>query len=1124
MASNVNELSWLISWSKELSTTSGLFFVPLNTQRSLDAFIRRTKVMEWLQNIVKIEILTLYEYASAAAEALTEAQLALVYSHFLYHSHAKKYITEGSISNLCHKMPVVDNFGHMIAKRNILLVPAERSKWFTLIGTNPWRSQNYIELSTDYKSSGTYARNYTPGGQLITFLRKYAQAVDVPYMHPPNASFPSVSYPLPMGNALLLLQWIRNIRSSNVQLPQNFFSCIRNGRWLKTSLGYKSPSVSFLSGAGWGSKLHVQFVFADVPIIDEEFYGNKMSTYKEELRVIGVQFEFVNAHVHIGNQPLTKENAILLLQWIRSLRSRGVQLPQNFLSSIRTGKWLKTSIGYNSPSRSFLSNTQSESLRQIISRLADVPIIDQEFYENKLSAYKEELRAIGVQFDSFTPDVDNFKICTDSFTPDVSILILKCIRYAKVSQDLVKELKELRWVKTDLGFRAPPGTFLIDNDSKCLLKIVDELPLLDLHFYGGEIRTYEGELRKVGLIVGFKEVSKAIVWRVKKLLRASYSMKEMVFSMLECYRELRNNHEKLPVDLVNCMRHERWLHTSLGFRSPEEAILFSSEWSHISLVSSLPFIDDYNDSQYGLGNDIYSYRDELMALGSKIELEQAAAFVLSGLRIPNDASAVTPEAVVSLLKCIRSWMKYGFSLPDNFMSAVNVKWVKTTAGYRHPNECLLFGSLCSSLVQRDDGPFIDEVFYGQEVLSYESELQTLGVVNARSGCALMAQHLKLLSDTDTISRIYSYLEAFHWKPRTRNVNDNWIWIPDGSDKGQWGSCVLYDRNNIFGSELHVLVKWYDHKLLRYFNTVFGVKRHPTLGDYCKLWGVWQIKNSPLSFQDCSSFWEFISKQWSTEMGKYLAMLITKFPVRSGDHILLIDKQDVFIPDDLLLEDLFNRQAEQPLFVWYPSASSSLLSPAKLNDIYSSIGVQKISMAVSREESNGLQLDAVTIVHNGTVIKPGLLRIVLAFLADPILEIAAEKRHGMVACLTNILVYETSTPLTVSYQVGLSLSRSMVVKSARLFHWERENSRLIVRKHNGSGLMDNTAKIEYASYFAEEISKGLLFERKHLIPALVDLLRTGFLLDFEIQAVKVLLKLKNLRLFEEDQEFLLPYVI
>lgn len=245
MASNVNELSWLISWSKELSTTSGLFFVPLNTQRSLDAFIRRTKVMEWLQNIVKIEILTLYEYASAAAEALTEAQLALVYSHFLYHSHAKKYITEGSISNLCHKMPVVDNFGHMIAKRNILLVPAERSKWFTLIGTNPWRSQNYIELSTDYKSSGTYARNYTPGGQLITFLRKYAQAVDVPYMHPPNASFPSVSYPLPMGNALLLLQWIRNIRSSNVQLPQNFFSCIRNGRWLKTSLGYKSPSVSF---------------------------------------------------------------------------------------------------------------------------------------------------------------------------------------------------------------------------------------------------------------------------------------------------------------------------------------------------------------------------------------------------------------------------------------------------------------------------------------------------------------------------------------------------------------------------------------------------------------------------------------------------------------------------------------------------------------------------------------------------------------------------------------------------------------------------------------------------------------------------------------------------------------
>ena len=179
-----------------------------------------------------------------------------------------------------------------------------------------------------------------------------------------------------MENALLLLQWIRNLKLKIVHLPQNFLNCIRNGKWLKTSLGYESPLRTFLSSAVWGSKLQVQFIFADVPIIDEEFYGNRINTYKEELMVIGVQFEFANASIHIGSQPLCTEDAILLLQWIRHLRSRGIQLPKNFLGNIKNGKWLKTSIGYNVPSQSFLLSSEWTNLRQIISELADVPLID----------------------------------------------------------------------------------------------------------------------------------------------------------------------------------------------------------------------------------------------------------------------------------------------------------------------------------------------------------------------------------------------------------------------------------------------------------------------------------------------------------------------------------------------------------------------------------------------------------------------------------------------------------------------------------------------------------------------------------------------------------------------------
>uniref|UniRef100_A0A0E0MMB3 Uncharacterized protein n=1 Tax=Oryza punctata TaxID=4537 RepID=A0A0E0MMB3_ORYPU len=1234
IASNVNDLPWLIGWSKELSTTSSMFFLPLNTQKCLNTFCRRTQIIEWLQKIAKLEIRNLYEYAFAAAKTIYKASSAVAYCHFLYHSHAKKYITEGSIINLCHAMPLVDKFGSVIKQKNALLVPAEGSNWFTLIGTNPWRSKNYIDLSADYKSSGTYAGNYTPEGQLVTFLRTYAQAVDVPFMHPPNASFPTVSSPLARENALLLLQWIKNIRSSNVSLPQNFLSCIRNGKWLKTSVGYKSPSESFLSSVGWGSKLQIQFIFSGVPIVDEEFYGSKLCGYVEELKAIGVQFEFANANLHIADQPLIMENVILLLQWIRDLRSIGVQLPHNIRNYIRNGSWLKTSIGYSPPSRSFLLPAHSGNLGQIISVFSDVAIIDQEFYENKISAYKDELRGIGVQFEfadasvhivnylmskssngalsrvnmfamlqfirnltennltsvnfigkikkgcrfktylgnrlpvnsilfnsewenasvisslpfidtlfygedilEYKPElellgvhvafkqnyqllVDNFRLLRDEITPDVTILMLKCLQYAETPKHFVKKLKELKWLKTCLGFRAPPGTFLVNDDWKCLLNIVDDVPLLDLNFYGDEIRVYAGELRKVSVIVGFIEASKAIACRVTKMLCSSSFTVERGVAMLECYRELSTRNGKLPVDLVNCMKHERWLHTSLGLRAPQEAILFGSEWEHVSEISSLPFVDDNYYSEYGQGKGISIYRDELVALGAKTELKHGAPFVISGLEIPHDASAITPEAVISLLKCIRSWKMLGSALPDNFMSSINMRWVKTTAGYRHPKNCLLFGPACSSL-HKDDGPFVDEVFYGQEILSYESELQTLGViVDARAGCALMAQCLKSCSNGDAISRIYSYLEALRWKPR--NASDNWIWVPEGSDNGQWVNpdrCVLYDRNSLFGSQLHVLVTWYDYKLLRFFKTVFGVKGHPTIGDYCRLWIMWQNSNSTPTPKGCAAFFEFVDKNWNTEIGKYLAGSITKVPVCSGDQILLLPKQDVFIPDDLLLEDLFRMQAEQPLFVWYPPASLSLLSPAKLNEIYSTIGVQKISKVVTRDESEDLKLDhSLTMVQKGTVIKPGLLRIILAFLADPSLDLPAEKRHEMISRLTNVVVYETAMPLTASYQVGLSSGRSLNVKSARIFRWEREESRIFMTKNYGLVSLANAERVQCAAYFAEEISKGLLFERTDRVPALAELITAGFLLDFDVPAVRFLLKFKNVRLLEEDEQF------
>ncbi|KAL6623207.1 hypothetical protein ACP70R_033086 [Stipagrostis hirtigluma subsp. patula] len=815
LAPNVNDLSWLICWNQDLSGASGLFFMPLSTQGSLNVLLGRRQVMDWLQNVVRSKVLTPYEYAILVAKALNTRRLVLVYCHFLHHSHEKKYITDGNITKLCCAMPVVDNNGYVINGRSSLLVPAKGSKWAALMVSNPWRAHNYIELSADYTCAGTFAGNCTSEDQLMSFLRTYAHAVDLPFMRPPNASFPNASSPLTMENALLLLQWIRNLRSSNFQLPQNFLSCIRNGKWLKTSNGYSAPSESFLTSAEWGKLLQTQSAFVALPMIDQEFYGNNLNAYKVELGAIGVMFEFADALVHIGNHfmsistasTLSQANLLSLLNFIRYLNEKHLT-PVHLIERIKNHCWLKTSLGYRSPVSSILFDSEWEAA----SAVSSLPFVHSTYYGGDIFGYKRELELLGVLTgfkQNYQLVIDNFKFPTNPITNTVTIFMVKCVRYAAYPQDFLKRLKEWKWLKTNAGFRSPAETFHVEDEWKCLLKIVDAVPLLDLDFYGDEIMLYLGELRKAGLVTSLEGISNGIACRIRQLLYASSFTMERRLALLACYRELSTKLCGLPGGLTNLMHCEKWLNTSLGFRAPKEAILFGPEWGPISQICSLPFVGD-NNSQKGMAKEIYSYRNELISLGATTGLEQGAAFVISGLNIPNDASSVTAEAVNSLLKCIRNWRRNGSALPNNFMVRIATKWVKTTAGYRQPNGCLLFDSSFSSFLHMKDGPFIDEAFYGQEVLvSFKNELETLGViVNARAGCALMAQHLTGLSNTDAISRIYSYLEAFHWRPYY--TNDNWIWIPKGINEGQWVNptgCVLYDNCSLFSSQLHVLVNW-----------------------------------------------------------------------------------------------------------------------------------------------------------------------------------------------------------------------------------------------------------------------------------------------------------------------------
>lgn len=109
-----------------------------------------------------MDVVTLFSYGSAVVKSLNDRRPFIVFAHFLYHSSKKGYISAGwSLDEQCRVMPVVDNYGNVTKTRKKILFPAKGSKWVGLMGKNPWRGENYIELGVDYKSSGCFAGNYT---------------------------------------------------------------------------------------------------------------------------------------------------------------------------------------------------------------------------------------------------------------------------------------------------------------------------------------------------------------------------------------------------------------------------------------------------------------------------------------------------------------------------------------------------------------------------------------------------------------------------------------------------------------------------------------------------------------------------------------------------------------------------------------------------------------------------------------------------------------------------------------------------------------------------------------------------------------------------------------------------
>ncbi|KAM0848428.1 hypothetical protein ACQ4PT_054385 [Festuca glaucescens] len=1120
LVSEKKYISWLISWNQEF-LSSGRFFLPPSTQTALEDFPRKSTVIQWLHSHAKVESTSVYSYGLTVASSLnTDRRPVIALAHFLYHSSQKGHLESYNLAELCRVMPVIDSYGNLVKTRSSILVPAKGSKWIELIGTNPWTNENYVELHADYKSAGCFAGNYTSEGQLLSFIKAQLHASDVPFIHPPNASFPTVLSPLTVGNAILLLQWIQNLKSRRVTLPARFLACVQQGSWLMTSVGYKPPNESFLSSSEWSNLLQDGSSFVDIPMIDQQFYQNKLHEYKEELKAIGVRSEFREASAYIGsrlmsmaaNNMLTRENVYALLRLIRFLQQK-VLSPSELINHVKDARWMKSNLGYMSPASCIVYDSEWA----VASCISNQPFLDVKFYGEDILAYKPELKLLGVVVgfeNNYQLVIDNFKFSSAAVTCDATVLILKCIRYVSSCDDFLKKLKELKWLKTSMGFRAPNESFLLEPEWECLLKVFDGIPVVDVGFYESKISSYREELKKTGLIIRFEEASKAIGNIFKKMVLKSSLTKVTVLALLASYRQLRKQ-SPIPVELFNGMRNEKWLRTSLGFRSPSDAILYDEEWKSLSPIADLPFIND-DDSHDGLSKEIHGYKHELKGLGVTTEVKDGARFVISGLNFPKHPVNISAATVLSLLRSIRSWLACTTKFPKDFREKISsCSWLRTTLGYKCPDECILFDRK-QSYIYKEDGPFIDESFYGSEIASFKDVLAEIGaIVDVRSGHGLIAQHLRNHKDSATISRIYMYLKECNWEPMDKK--SDWIWIPNEKESGSWvspRSCVLHDPDNLFSRQLHVLRKYYEGKLLDFFSSAFGVRHAPCGEDYCQLWSTWESLASELSIVDCASFWKYIAKKWSKNTEKLLSGCV-KVPVCVDGKIILSQKEDVFIPDDLLLKDLFDKES---FFIWYPSCSLPSVSLARLNNIYGSIGVRAISKAVEKNNSFTLEDRSCRKVDQRELLSVGLLQIVLAFLADPAFDISIEERHRMVSWLLNVVVLETDRPITVGYRVNLSGGRSVDVKASRMLRWERVNAKLYTQRRNGAASCYKE-KIEFATNFADEIAQGLLFEMADQITSLAELIKIGSLVDFQEAAVEYLLRSRNLQLFREDEAFL-----
>ena len=457
-----------------------------------------------------------------------------------------------------------------------------------------------------------------------------------------------------------------------------------------------------------------------------------------------------NSRIPAVSAPLTKENAFLLLKWIRKFRN---SIPQTFLTCIKERSWLKITLsgypGSRPPSQSFMLASSLVDVLQNGSVFVDIPLVDENYYGIEIKDFVEELKKMGVMSEygeacDFIGKHLRSLAASNTLRRSNVISILNFIKFLRTNylgaDTFISKIQNGKWLRTSCGDRAPVEAVLYNMEWKTASEI-SVIPFIDVDHYGEEVYSFKSELQLLGVVVAFNGSHQLIVDHLKRPSCLTSLTADSLILLLQCMRRAESSER-----VAKALKGAKCLKTQAGFKSPDECVLCDPEWGCLLQVfNGIPLI---HGSFYG--RTIFSYKNELKQIGVVVDFEAATKVFTRCFKERAKKSSISKENVMSFLSCYRV---LSLKFPTDLKSCIREEnWLRTRLGdYRSPRDCILFGPEWESISPISLLPFIDdsENYYGKYIHEYKKELKSMGVVlDFKDGVKFVANHLHLKNPSE----------------------------------------------------------------------------------------------------------------------------------------------------------------------------------------------------------------------------------------------------------------------------------------------------------------------------------------------------------------------------------------